>query len=187
MKKQEIQNLYNKYNVPKNIQQHMRLVCDVALFLGKKIKKNAPKLNLHNLRSAALIHDLAKILETTEAKYKKIGHANALKQIIPQKKYADIVKIASKHEIHSIFATKKSTRPTTIEEKILYYSDKRVQGQKIVSLRDRLSTCMKNYYGEQPIPQNGLDIMEAAIALESELCELAAILPRDINNKSVLN
>lgn len=197
MNNTEILKLYKRYEVPDNIRKHMLIVSKVAVYLGKKIvKTSAEKVDITGLKSASLIHDIAKILEFKVDiknqkwlklihKYKKIGHANALKFILPQTKYLNIVNIASKHEIQSIIAENPVNRPRTLEEKILYYADKRVEGNKIVTLKTRIDNCAKKYYGNKKIPEKHLKMVLAAKTLEKELCSLAAIKPSDINGISI--
>ncbi len=191
-----IQKIYKKYRVPKNIRAHMKAVARVALKLGKAIQKKGQPIKLRELKTAALLHDIVKLCDFAEVDFKKIphkptkmelktwrryikkyhviGHAEAGYQIV--KKYnQEVAVMIKKHGYKSLIAAKKKDRPTTIEEKILYYADKRVKHDKMVTLKERISDGQKRYFPNGKIPSNDKKIQKALFVLEKELLKTAVL------------
>lgn len=159
-------------NVPGNIIAHMQKVAAISLFLGEKIQVE----QLQYLISAALTHDIMKLQQ---------NHEEAAANYFEKRGEFVIASQIRKHRYSSLIDQDKSLRPVTIEEKILYYADKRIMHDKIVSLEERLEDGRLRY----PVPsgqiQNDQRIEKAIKTLESQLCELSNIQPNDINESLI--
>lgn len=153
MIKSEIKKLYKKFHVPIHIIEHMEKVCEIAEKIGKSMEGKGIKINLKNLRNAALTHDILRICdfkvttgetfkqkideedrrkwEDLRKKYGKLGHTKAATKILEKMGEPEIAKIVETHDFFSI------TKLKTWEQKILYYADKRVDYNEIVSLKER--------------------------------------------------
>lgn len=129
----KIEDIYKELEVPQNIIEHMKVVAvlckkiaDMLIAKGKKIDKKL-------LIQAALLHDCLKIHD---------NHEETMAEFLRKKGQPKLANLIAKHGFFSIDELK------TLEEKILYYADKRVAGNKIVSLDKRFSEWKRLYKNE---------------------------------------
>ncbi len=201
MTDQQVKKLYQEFHLPKHIQKHCIQVAKVAIYIGTKIN-----IDLAHLRYAALLHDLLRMCDiskfdpdqlknqfaATESdikywqklrqKYANTPHWLAAKIALEDLNEPDIEKIISTHDFLSINQPDASNR--TLEQKILYYADKRVCHHQITSLQHRLEEGMKRYIGAQEVPASTLAAIKKCQELEQEICRLAQINPSDITPRS---
>lgn len=147
--------------MPANIIKHMEVVWKIAEEIAQIQKDKGIKIDIKALKTASLLHDIFK----TD---KRGNHANLAYNYFMQKKKPNIASIILKHDFDCILADDPKERPTTIEEKILYYADKRVLHDKIVSIEERLEDGVKRYFNGKP-PENEKEYYEAIKTLETEL------------------
>ncbi|MFH1299183.1 MAG: HD domain-containing protein [Patescibacteria group bacterium] len=177
-----VEQLWEEFHVPENVRQHCLEVARVCRFIGERI----PGVDLDLLSKAALLHDLVRVcdfkdfetddedLKFLRKKYRGRGHEEAAAEILAgrgEKKLADLVK---SHKFSNIAALK------SWEEKILYYADKRVEGDRVVSLEERLDRGRE---------RNAVTIEERRVSdearpkvfeLEKEVCREAGIELKNI-------
>lgn len=159
MTKTKIQKIYQRYCVPDNIIRHMQKVGYVCGKLSESFKKAGIKVDKTATVQAALLHDVIRVVDFSESqfakfcshaapqaiavwqklrkKYQNSGHEKGMaKELIKiqQKKLAGII---AKHGFFEVYNLK------TLEEKILFYGDKRVEHDKVVSLKKRFSEGKK--------------------------------------------
>jgi uncharacterized protein len=171
----EIEELYKRFEVPQNIISHMKKVAAVCSFLTDKITSNsAVEIKGELLLEAALVHD---ILKTKTANHELKGA-----KLFNDSVLADLIR---KHRFASLIDPDINNRPQTWEEKILYYADKRVQHDKIVSISERIKDGNKRYAHEKYTLEDQRLIEEKIRELEKELCLLAGILPSNISEGTV--
>ena len=91
--------------------------------------------------------------------------------------------IIRKHDFRSLIAAADEDRPQTLEEKILYYADKRVCHDRIVSLKRRLEDGRKRYFPDGKIPVHDRMIAQKLRTLEKELLTKASLKATDIKEK----
>jgi putative nucleotidyltransferase with HDIG domain len=179
MNKKEIQKIYREFQVPKHIIAHMKVVAKVAKKLAKKIKKNGKKIDEELVENAALLHDVVRYVdfknikkedpdcwENFWKKYHKIGHEKAMAKILQKRGENKLAKLISKHGFLSVWKLK------TLEEKILYYADKRVDRDKIVSLKVRFEEGKKRNSSPKDDPQLIIDTEKKVFELEQELAQI---------------
>ncbi len=205
MNGKKIKKLYKANRVPKHIIAHMETVKRIAVFLGKKITNRAQKriVKINLVGNAALLHDLLKICdfgfsdplfadpaydEKTKKiwknlirKYGKIGHIKAAVIYLEELKEWQIASIIEKHIHNSLIDPNPKKRPRTLEEKLLYYADKRVLHDRIVNMDYRFDEGRRRYRGTKNTSREEARITTAAKSLEKELCGLAGIKPTDLN------
>lgn len=188
MNKSQIQKIYKKFHTPKNIIKHMEKVAELCGILADEFEKKGIKIDKDILISSALLHDALRVcdirnykpfdlkknatkkdLQTWEnlrQKYKKIGHEKATAEILKEMGEKKIAKLILKHDFYMIDKLK------TWEEKILYYADKRVDHDKIVSLKKRFKEGKKRNNG----PGDDFGFIEKIenkiITLEKEMAEV---------------
>jgi HD superfamily phosphodiesterase len=201
MNEQELQLLIKKYRVPKRIMAHMKKVAEVAVFIGEKIARNGGKVDITKLRQAALLHDIVKIcdfrdfsvveeieefsdkdMEFWKSLYKSChaaGHIETACKILKDINEPVLAEIIRKHRYNCVIDPDRTERPSTWEEKILLYADKRVAEDKIVSLKERLEDGRRRYLGNEKRPYD-VEVEIALLKLEKEICDAAHIRPEDI-------
>ena len=207
--------LIKKYRVPSHINGHMKTVAAVAIFIGQKLLQNGHKIDLVLVRQAALLHDIVKItdfktvdtkfftkpplkndiifFEELIAKYGHIRHVEAGYQVLMAADEPVIALIIKKHGLNSLLDS--TICPQTLEEKVIYYADKRVRHDEIVTITDRLKD-LRDRYNNHDLFQNAADfskpdparekILESKIfELEAEICIAAGIKPDSINATNI--
>ncbi len=150
------------HNVPQNIIRHSIAVSRVAMEVAEKLKSKGKKVDLELLDRACILHDIGKMEGiATGGPHELIGS-----EIVKKHEFRELSEIIRKHPLHYILDKKNA--PKTIEEKILFYADKRVMHHKIVLLKQRLADLEKRY------PEYAGSIRKAGplvLKLEKELLE----------------
>lgn len=122
---------------PSNVIGHSKAVCEFAEELADKLEKKGIKINKELVIAASLLHDIKRVEDNHI-----IEGVNLLNKLgFPE--IADIIKKHSLFHLH-----KEEHQPKTTEEKIVFYADKRVKGNKIVSLKERFDGLKARYNKE---------------------------------------
>ena len=116
-------------SVEKEVVDHTLRVRNIALKLAETEGGDKELIEL-----AALLHDIER---------EKDNHVVAGEKLLKNIGFPEVAKVAKKHSLYEI--EKEVIQPNTIEEKILFYADKRVIGNKIVSLEERFEDLKKRY------------------------------------------
>jgi putative nucleotidyltransferase with HDIG domain len=137
----------DQYGMLDNIRAHSLRVSQVARLIGNGLRKAGVRLSLDLVTAGALMHDIAKSLclgksEDHAAMGMEICVANDLREI------ADIV---GEHIRLKNFSADDDIK----EKEIVYYADKRVNDDRVVSLEERLDYLIERYAGDQ----NHLEIL----------------------------
>ncbi len=187
--------LFVKYKTPEPIIRHVEAVTRVAVIIATALKKKGVAVNVEAVERASLLHDLLrpvdfKDLSTFDAAtadfYRLLrtrygpGHAEASARAVAEEGFPGIASIMEKHGFMSIGTME---GPRTVEEKIVYYADKRVAHETIVSLKERLSDLHKRS-GPHNIQGFSGKLREEKerllFALQDELFSPLALKPGDI-------
>jgi len=131
MKKSEIKKIYEKFLVPQNVILHMQKVAEICGNLCNEFRKRKIKVRKTLIIKSALLHDVFKTSGKDHAK----KMADYLRSI-GEKEMANLVE---KHDFWQIDNLK------TLDEKILYYADKRVYENEEVSIKRRIQESRKRY------------------------------------------
>lgn len=195
MTKEHIGKIYKKYFVPENIIKHMQKVAYVCEKISERFKKVGIKVNKKLITQAALLHDVIRMVDFTDEqfekfsknadkravsiwqqlreRYQKIGHEKGMaKELIKlkEKKLADII---AKHGFFEVYNLQ------TWEEKILFYSDKRVDHDKLVSLKKRFSEGKKRNF-------RATDDLNYVEQTEKKIYQLEREFEKALNTKTLL-
>ena len=175
----QIKKLYAKYQTPKHVQKHMKVVAEIAVSYAKKIKKNGRKVDINLLRHAALLHDFLKMLvfkdihkndpkiwKTLRKKYPNTHDVEVAAIILRELGENELAEIVRKQQFNAVIS--KDHPLETLEEKIVYYADKRVAHDQIVTLKKRLSEGEKRYGTKTP-----KNIEKKLFQLEKEIMRLS--------------
>jgi HD superfamily phosphodiesterase len=165
--------LLEKYATPEHIIAHSRKVWDVGRLLGESLVKRNHAVDLDLLRASCLLHDIGKypcILDGTGY------HDIRGEQILEQEGFGEVARIVVQHVIL------RGPKGSPIrEEHVLFYSDKRVAHDKLVSLEDRF-VYLEQTYGTNPKAIQGLMFMKSeTLRLENEIFLLLDFGPEDVS------
>lgn len=167
---EQIMELWDKFKVPNNVRDHMRMVTKVAVFIAEKFKENGIDVNIDLIEKASLLHDLIKVcnfktfdhtgyreepptkeelLMWTEIKgrYGSMHHADAGCEVLKER-YPEL---ANTVRLHNYALIGKEDGPKSWEDKIVNYADKRVTHDKVVTIAQRHADAIKRYRDDQMI------------------------------------
>ncbi|MBI4234726.1 tRNA (adenosine(37)-N6)-threonylcarbamoyltransferase complex ATPase subunit type 1 TsaE [Candidatus Peregrinibacteria bacterium] len=183
----DTEQIYQKYKTPLHVIRHCKKVAYLAEKIGGEFLDKGWNLDLGKVIDAALVHDGLRVCDFRDfdeenfqnvskndlkvwkqlrKKYGKKGHAKAMGDILKTIGYPEIANLVYKHDFHFVDELR------TLEEKILYYADKRVNLDKVVSLKTRLLAGKKrNLTGKSGLKERK-DIVEKIYRLEKELSKL---------------
>ncbi len=147
------------------LQQHVRDHCDavahVAAVLGRRLQEQGVVVRLHLLHAAGRLHDLLRfidyhgnagpdgVIETEEerrcwsawkAQFPGLRHEAACAAFMDTKGYPALSRIIATHGVHI-----PPGDGATIEQQLLYYSDKRCMGSAVVTIQERFDDFERRY------------------------------------------
>lgn len=153
--------LLERYNTPEHIILHSKKVWEVGRLIGLELIKKNLSVDMDLLRASCLLHDVGKypcILDGT--KY----HDVRGEQILEQEGFPNVGRVVVQHVI-----LRSSLDDPIAEEHVLYYADKRVVHDGVVSLEERFE-YLEITYGKTPQAIEGLRKMrEETFKLEKRL------------------
>lgn len=136
--REECLEMLKEHKNPEIIINHSLKVAELAKYLADSMKKNGVALNVDLVEKSALLHDVAKFASLDS----DIRHGIKGKEIMLEKGYPEIAKIVEEHALSEIL---EKDRLKSWESRLVYYADKRVTKDKIVSLDERFSYLRKRY------------------------------------------
>jgi len=148
--------ILSENKVPENVIEHSRTVVKLAVEIAEKMKAKGIEVDVELVRAGAWLHDLDKI----ETLGMKGCHGRRACEQLREKGLYELAEIAKKHVLENAGKLK------TLEEKIVFYADKRVVENKVVSLRERLK-FIRSKYGSR-----SKDAMKKILASEPAVIEL---------------
>ena len=162
--KDECINLLRHNNVPDNIIAHLRAVCDFSMKVCDILEKRNIKVKRELVAAAALLHDIKK-LEPGEHELEGAKYIESLG-------YPEVAMLIKKHGLKHCH--EEEFRPRTWEEKIIFYSDKRVNGNKVVSVDDRFEYIKQRYFrpAKDLNKDSGSEILQTATKTPNDTCGL---------------
>ena len=134
--KEECVKILKQNNVPDNIIAHTRAVCDFSMKVCDLLEKRVIKINRNLVAAASLLHDVKK-LAPREHEIEGAGYISSLG-------YAEVGILIKKHGLKHLFEDE--FMPKTWEEKIVFYADKRVTNDRIVSVDERFEYIKQRYF-----------------------------------------
>ena len=132
--KKECLAILNKNKTPSNVIGHSKAVCKLAEEIAGNLIKRGIQVNKELVTAAALLHDIER---------EKDNHIVAGAELLKRLGFYEVSETTKKHSLYNLDDEK--VQPKTIEEKIIFYADKRVKGDKIVSLDERHEDLKKRY------------------------------------------
>jgi putative nucleotidyltransferase with HDIG domain len=148
--------LMDQYGMLPNIREHSLLVAQVAVRLAQGLHTNLQGSqtlpDLHLCHCGGILHDLAKTPCLTE----NCDHARRGAEICRQQGWPDLAEIVGSHVILPDFSPERSRAGIFSAAELVYYADKRVNHDKIVSLSERLAYILARYGGHDPRKRQGI-------------------------------
>lgn len=182
----QVAEIIKEYHVPPHVRKHCEGVAKFALELAERLIARGEKINVDLVRQAALLHDFVRVIDFKEynpetfpypvneedikyckelrKKYANLHHAIAGAQILKERGFPDVAEIVRKHRFLQI-----EEGFDTWEEKIVYYADKRVKHETVVTLQERLDDGRKRYPHEAKNEDERLRIAKKVFELEKEI------------------
>lgn len=130
--------LMDEYQMLDNIKAHSLVVASIAKLIAGNFVNPEKSLNLDLVVTASLLHDIAK----TQCLDGRCEHAQVGKEICLTHDFQEIAEIVAEHVY-----IKSNGSGLITEKEIVYYADKRVNHDQIVSLHERLDYILERYGG----------------------------------------
>lgn len=130
--RKECMAILSKNKTPSNVIEHCKTVCKVAEDVANKLIKSGVKVNRDLVVAAALLHDVERL---------KDNHVIKGKELVAGLGYPEVATTMSKHSLFRVA----NNEPKTTEEKIVFYADKRVMHDKVVSMEERYREIKERY------------------------------------------
>ena len=129
--------LMDKYRMLENIQVHSFIVAGIAHLMAKGLKEAGFQISVEKAVTGALLHDIGKTLSID------LGgdHAEIGRRICLDNGLDGIADIVGEH----VRLKEYHLSEDYSEKEIVYYADKRVNHDKIVSLQERLAYILERY------------------------------------------
>lgn len=160
----ECEELIKQFGMPVNVRAHTDKVREVSAFLAERIGVDEELVD-----KAALLHDVAKIYCVRN----DCIHTKKAREILAGRGYPEFGRVLEEHGLEQLLDFNEST---LLESKIVWYADKRVNHDKIVSLKERYEYLKERYgsiSGEKM--KEILSTEKKAYALEKELLQKASV------------
>lgn len=135
--KEECLKLMRKYKMLEHIFHHSLLVNSVALFLSEELNRRGENINLLKVQAGACLHDIMKTrsIKTGE------DHAKTGSVLLKILGYDSISEIVRQH----VIINDTVNLPFVSEIEVVYYADKRVRHEEVVTLEERFDDLIKRY------------------------------------------
>jgi len=137
----------------KNVIQHCKTVSKLAVKIAKILRKKGYAVDLNLVEIGALLHDMGR--SKTHSVHHAIAGAEIAKSFaLPE----PIVRIVERHvgagipedEAKQLGWPKKNYLPETLEEKIVTYADKRIEGKSMVGIEQTIAKTSKQLGKNHP-------------------------------------
>lgn len=176
----EIHQLYQQYYTPVNIQAHIAMVERVAVWLAQQRQQQGNQVNVALVSAAALLHDLVRIPEQWSylpATIKTpLSHAE-INYLLLRGTFPEVAEVVRVHSLMAILSPQPFAK---LEQKIVYYADKRVNHSSIVSLADRLRLGSQRWQ-VHPERDRSTELLTQLTILEQDLFAGLTIRPDQLH------
>ena len=129
--------LMDRYQMLKNIKAHSIVVTKVAHVVAAGLVNAGLDISIEKVVAGALLHDIGKTFSLGNGR----DHSEIGKQICLENHLYEIASIVGEHVRLKNF----NLNGDYSEKEVVYYSDKRVNHDGIVSLEDRLAYILERY------------------------------------------
>lgn len=197
-----VETFWEEWLTPLHVRAHCKQVAKVAMQLGEAFIQKNILLDLNLLYTASLLHDMARVCdfktmeranfqeEITEEKWEKWlklrgqfsgqNHPDLAFQFLSERGYLKTAELIRLHNSLSIL--EEPEKFENLETALLYYSDKRVKHDEIVSLKERFRDGQERYGNHDDETQKDLylEVEKNTFDLEKKLFEQIGLKPEEI-------
>lgn len=184
MNLQQAEQLFQEFHTPLHVQAHCRQVGELAKKLAEGLQKAGIQVNPEMAYLGGLIHDFVRVVDfkavardlgTAEdqafwkalrEQYEGWHHADVGAEILEKRGEGVLARIVKCHKFSALGTPE---GPQTWEEKLVYYADKRVKHDQIVSLEERLDEGWKRHFGDQQRSPEEEATRKMVLELEEEI------------------
>lgn len=166
-----------------NIREHSFVVARVAVSLIDGLyrtgKSPGPLPNKDEVIAGALLHDIAKTLcIKTDCRHAEIG-----RQICVELGYPELSEIVAEHVVLKNFTADLYTQGIFGTKEMVFYADKRVRHDQVVSLDHRLEYIIERYGDNNPAKEQLIrENFNKTLDLEKYLFSFLDFSPEEITN-----
>ncbi|RLC32090.1 MAG: metal-dependent phosphohydrolase [Deltaproteobacteria bacterium] len=147
--------LMDRYGMLEHIRAHSLVVAKVAHFLARKLIAVGVEVSIETVTAGALMHDIGK----TDSLQSGRDHSRTGARICIENNLHEIADIVREH----VRLKDYNPNDRLSEKEIVFYSDKRVNHDRIVNLDDRLAYILERYGKEDRV-------LRGAIQANFDLC-----------------
>ncbi len=169
---EQIQAWRQEAKLPQHIIDHCESVAAFAAELADKVLASKRVVRKEALKKAAQLHDLFRFIDfvlgghpeninntaeeevtwaTWKQRYAGLHHEAACTAFLQEQGFPELAEIVRTHGLRN-----SATVESTIEQQLLYYADKRVKNDQVVSLDERFED-FRERYGNKPQSQQWYD------------------------------
>jgi putative nucleotidyltransferase with HDIG domain len=148
--------LMDKYQMLGHIKAHSLVVARIAHLLARVLRDVGFDISVEKAVAGALLHDIGKTVSLESSK----DHSEIGRQICLQNNLEEIADIVGEH----VRLKNYNLNGNYSEKEVVFYADKRVNHDKIVSLEERLDYILGRYGRDQ-------EELRSAIRENFELCK----------------
>lgn len=135
--RQECFRMMDKYQMLDNIRAHSLVVASVAHIIARSLLNAGIEISVEKVNAGALLHDIGKTASLKSGH----DHSEIGRQICLENNLDEIADIVGEH----VRLNKHDLNGGFSEKEVVFYSDKRVNHDRIVSLEDRLVYILERY------------------------------------------
>ena len=198
-----IDDYYEDWQTPLHVRDHCKQVASVAMQMAEAFAQQGIMINDHHLYVSCMLHDMCRVCDfrsldrnsfqetVTEDKwnrweklrerFKGIHHADIAFEQMQERGYSDTAEAIRLHK--STAVVKEPDSFISLEQKIVYYADKRVKHTEIVDLKERFRDGRERYGDYNTDEERKLyeQVEQKTIDLEKELFEKIDLNAEDIH------
>ena len=159
---------------PYNILAHVQMVAAAAYLLAVWLRKKGIAVDPVLTHRGGLVHDLGK-MDSIRSGYERGNHgdhAALAKELLLARGQPELAEIADRHMLCQDPASPR--RPRSWEEKLVHFADKLVEGNRPVSLQERVAALQTRYPAFAHEITGSLPIL---VEMEQEICTHLEITP----------
>ena len=169
-----------EYGMWPNIREHSMVVSCVAEQLWENLATKIPENSLPPKKliiAGGLLHDIAKTICLKE----NCDHAQVGAQICEDHGFSDLAEIVREHVLLNSFKKEEYQQGIFQAKELIYYADKRVMHDRVVSLQKRLEYILHRYGGDNPLRHEVINNnFRKCQELEDYLCHYAGCQAEDL-------
>lgn len=147
--------LMDAYRMPEHIRRHSTMVARVAEVLARELRQRGAAIDVELTLAGGLLHDIAKVLCIEN----DCSHAELGREICNRHGFAEVGPLVAEHVMLASAEADhlpngpggdRSARPCCNERELVYYADKRVNHDRVVTLEQRRDDIIRRYAPNHP-------------------------------------